>query len=218
MPQKITDQQLRVAFEKGMAPADIARQYGVSEAALSQRLKKLRQGTLVATSFTPAETVVQYTQGQIQILLELTQALQRINKLGDAYDRWLTDPDNPDWYDIGPRSNEISVIHMEQVGEKSVRKKESLRVLLARLDAGDVDVVSAESKHADPRVELRNSMAEVRKFMELALELDDRLRQQKQMEILQQGILQVLREASPEIAAQVARKLRALFVVTGEGG
>jgi len=83
---------------------------------------------------------------------ELQRCFQRMNLLFDACDRWLRDADDPTRYDIGPRASDILVTYEEPVSdERTIRRKESLDRLLARVEGSRLAVERWESKHADPR-------------------------------------------------------------------
>lgn len=88
---------------------------------------------------------------------ELRGWMDRLTKLLDACDAWLTDPDDPARYDLNPRAHEVWV-HYEETDDSGrrpivLRRKARLSDLLARVDgheaAGEVTLV--EHKVADPR-------------------------------------------------------------------
>lgn len=89
----------------------------------------------------------------ITVVTELKRCFERVNRLFDACDRWLKDPDNPDQYTLEPRADEIRVIYTEQGGDGNLtRKKRPLSHLLARLEeSGGLHVEGWEVRHADPR-------------------------------------------------------------------
>ena len=88
---------------------------------------------------------------------ELRGWMDRLTKLLNACDEWLTDPDDPTRYDLNPRSHEVWV-HYEIVdnsGRRPIvkRRKATLSALLARVDGAEVagEVTLVEHKSADPR-------------------------------------------------------------------
>lgn len=52
---------------------------------------------------------------------ELFKCFQRVSKLSDACEEWLSDPDDPDAYTLEPRSTELNVIYDEWDGERWVK-------------------------------------------------------------------------------------------------
>jgi hypothetical protein len=85
-------------------------------------------------------------------LEQLDRCIQRINLLFDACHEWLTDPDDPSRYYIGPRSEDLQVVYTAQDAEgKPVRRKARLSELLNRVAGVAPEVRLVETKHADPR-------------------------------------------------------------------
>lgn len=87
-----------------------------------------------------------------RVMEELQRCFERVNKLFDACDRWLQDPEDPTRYDIGARAEDISVIYSETDSDgKEHRQKAQLTTLLAKIEDAGYGVVRVESRHADPR-------------------------------------------------------------------
>jgi hypothetical protein len=88
---------------------------------------------------------------------ELRRCFVRVNKISDACDEWLTDPDDAGKYTLDARTGEIDVIYEKQEGEyqdgspRWVKKRATLSVLLGEVENKDLRVLSVESKTADPR-------------------------------------------------------------------
>ncbi|MCI0490787.1 MAG: hypothetical protein L0229_29695 [Blastocatellia bacterium] len=88
----------------------------------------------------------------VSIETELANCFARVNRLLDACDAWLRDPDDPARYDIGPRAEEVTVIYTVENGDgPPLRKKDSMADLLGQLASRGLDVQLIEVKHADPR-------------------------------------------------------------------
>ena len=94
--------------------------------------------------------------------LDLFQQLRKlfgiVDKLFDACDRFLLDPNNPERYDLNPRSHELEVTYLEVVGERKdgtqivVPKKDLLSELLPRFEEkADTTVLGVRWKVTDPR-------------------------------------------------------------------
>ena len=70
-------------------------------------------------------------------MAELESTLRGVNKLFAACDDWLTDPEDPERYDLGPRAEEL-LVHCWRTGEdgERVRAKAPLSELLRRVEGG----------------------------------------------------------------------------------
>src|SRR5262245_58144252 len=109
---------------------DIARQFGVTNAALHRhRIEHLAENLQRSQSI--AERVE-----TIDLNRELAKCFQRANRLFDACHEWLTDPDEPNKYNLQPRSDDIWVIYTSDADDKKVKKKERLSTLLAKVEKG----------------------------------------------------------------------------------
>jgi len=53
----------------------------------------------------------------IDINAEFARTYATIRKIEAACDKWLTDPDNPDLYDVGLRASEVVVIYDKPIRE-----------------------------------------------------------------------------------------------------
>src|SRR6476659_2243102 len=123
-----------------------------------------------------AQGATEAVQGD-KLLAHLDQALERVRLLSDACDRWLRDPNDSTQYDVGPRSDDVTVVYTALVNGRRVQKREKLSVLLAKVSgtAPSVDVV--EVKHADPRVLLLKAADTLRGQLELLGKLIGKLRE-----------------------------------------
>jgi hypothetical protein len=86
---------------------------------------------------------------------ELTHCINRVRKLFDACEAELTDPDHPDKYTLAPAAERIEVTYFEHEGQKRVRRKGLLSVLLARLENQGglvLDVVKVKPVDASKRL------------------------------------------------------------------
>ncbi len=82
----------------------------------------------------------------------------RLNRLLDACDLWLRDPDVPDRYDIGLRAEEISVVYTDTNGR---RRRAPLSVLLQRVNDAGLEA-GASPRLSDPRSLILRTAAELR--------------------------------------------------------
>lgn len=128
---------------------DIARQYGLSKDALLRHKADHLLAEIVAA------WQAERQQNGLDLATELRGYMDTIGKLLRACDEWLTDPDDPDRYYLGPRAADVWVVTETDRGphRRPERKKERLSALLARVDGkpGVGTFVLAETKSADPR-------------------------------------------------------------------
>jgi hypothetical protein len=133
----------------------IASQYGVSTSSLQHHKRVCMplavQNTEAAKQYRDSEKLLSFLETQIE-----TQ-----RKLMEACDRYLTDPDNPRQYTLGPRAEDIDVVYWDTVGgdaddddeeeavePRMIRRKAILSDLLKK--AG-VPITQVNWKTADPR-------------------------------------------------------------------
>jgi hypothetical protein len=156
------------ALVGGESAPRIAAKYRVSEDAVT------RHRAHIPAHLAKAHDAEQAAEA-VDIMAELKRSMARVNLLFDACDRWLRDPENPEQYDVGPRAHDVVVTYTERDGDRLVRKKARLSYLL---DQSGVDVDSAETKYADPRMLLLRTSAQLQSNLELIAkligQLDDR--------------------------------------------
>lgn len=145
----------------------------------------------------------------LNVLAELERTFLQVRKIFDACDAWLSDPDHPDRYDLGPRAEEI-VVHYTRPGATAgsgpVRAKATLSALLAGLaeDAGSAfHVDGVELRTADPRELVLKAARRLEAELQLIARLLGELAEP------QQNTVNVL-VASPEWIATRAAILQAL--------
>ncbi len=122
----------------------------------------------------------------LDVMEELQRCFNRVNLLFDACDRYLRDPDNPAQYDIGPRSEDVTVTYTEP-GEdgKPVRRRARLSTLLAQVEQGSASVVDrVETKVADPRELVLKAAAQLTAQVQLLAKLLGQLDERPQVNVL----------------------------------
>jgi hypothetical protein len=106
------------------------------------------------------------------VLARVEKAMERVQKLYDACDEYLKDPEDPGKYTLFPRAWELEVVYQETIpaGDrvKTVVKKEPLQALLDRVSAGlDIKPVAVSYRHADPRKLLIEAARGIKEQLEL---------------------------------------------------
>jgi len=139
---------------------EIARQFAVAETSLRRHRVEHLAPILQQSQFQ------QRRADQIDCNAELFKCFQRISKLSDACDAWLTDPDDPNIYTLEPRSTEINIIYEVWDGQRWHKKRATLSELLAGVESPSVQVRVVESKLGDPRKLLLESCGEMSQQVE----------------------------------------------------
>lgn len=220
--RKFSDTQLRRDLVAGMKPADIARKYEVSPAAVSRRMSNLEK-TTVAANVAPYESQ-RFVRHQIDILGQLALNISRANLLMDACDDWLRDADDPDRYDLGARSDELEVtyeveIETEQGGYRTLKRKKKLSELMACLEGEDEDGARfcgwkhGEVKRADPRELILKTQQETRQTAALVADLITKLTNAQIMEDFRKAAIEEVRKESPDCAQRIADRLQRAIVL-----
>ena len=141
----------------------------------------------------------------VDVMAEIGRLFHRMNKLFDACDRWLTDPDDPDRYDIGPRADEVTVVYLD--GDTT--RKARLSTLLRELHGATGMVYGGgDWKHADPRKLVLETAAQLRGQLELVVDLMERAHNAERMERLTEAILAALKGKAPDVAEAVLAALQ----------
>jgi hypothetical protein len=130
------------------------------------------------------------TREAITVISELKRCFTRINKLFDACDQWLKDPDNPEQYTLEPRANEVKVIFSEADEDgKPRRRKKALSHLLARLEeSGGLQVEGWEVRHADPRELILKTAGRLSEQIEILAKLIILVEQERRIDELEKTV------------------------------
>jgi len=97
-----------------------------------------------------------------------------VHKLVQACDAWLTDPDDPNKYFLGPRGEEIDITYQETDPEtgrlEKIMKKASLQEMIHAVEAGGFIIRNITTKQADPRELLLKSIGKLEGIVKMILE------------------------------------------------
>ncbi len=98
-----------------------------------------------------------------------------IHKMVRACDEWLTDPEDPTKYFLGPRGDEIEVVYQERDDETArllpAKQKASLQELINTVEKGGGYVVRGiNNRAADPRELLLKSITKLEGIVKMILE------------------------------------------------
>src|SRR5262245_52872527 len=151
---------------RGESYRSIAKQFGISDASITRHVQKCIP--LILEELRASEN----RKRAINVEDETNRLFTRLNKMLDACDVWLTDPDNPELYTLDARAEELTVIYEDSNDltpkGNPKRKRDKLSVLLRRLeDDARVETLSVFSKHADPRDLIIKTAGEIQAKLEL---------------------------------------------------
>lgn len=141
---------IRDIVEGALSNRAIAEKYGISHGAVN----RYKNGRLLPKA---AEAARERDGAEgAAVLARVEKVMVRIQKLYDACDEYLQDPENPGKYNLFPRSWELDVIYQENVmsGDKvkTVVKKARLSSLLERVSGSlDIQPVEVQYRVTDPR-------------------------------------------------------------------
>jgi len=141
-------QYIDLELVKGTSYRDIEAQFSgeISRSALGRHKKNH-----IPESLVKAQKAEEISKAD-RIVEELERIRRYANKVLEACDRELTDPDNPDQYYIGPRADDVDVTYVELDDEgKPHRHKARLSVLLRELVDNGMLPAAHRWKIADPR-------------------------------------------------------------------
>lgn len=171
MPRTCTicshDQKLAIETQiaSGKSYRLIASQYKTSDASIRRHVKDCIPAALEALK------QQQKAKSGLVVEDEVQRVFRRLNKLIDSCDDWLTDPKDAEKYTLEPRDNEIEVVYLDyndaDANGNPKRKRDSLRTLLKRAEAANIEAVLCESKSADPRELVIKSAAQIANQLEL---------------------------------------------------
>jgi len=151
-----------------------------------------------------------------RILMRLEIVADRNTKLLDACDKWLSDPENEDEYNLDPRASELEIVYnVFSEGGKKIRQKDSLQRILNKINGeGNLDVVRVVAKVADPRELILKTSAEMREELKLVAQITGDLKNvgsEVNINILGSNLSNMFIDAtkdSPEVQENLMKSLR----------
>lgn len=198
---------------------DIATRYDVPKSTIAAYM---RERLLPAAA--KRQEKIQSKDGD-QFLERVETTMVRVQKMYDACDEWLSDPENPTKYNLDPRAHEYKVIYLEPEveGESRQRNKCSLQELLDRVEATDRKVLTVEAKTYDTRKLLLDTAVTLNKQLELLAKIQglvkDNINIVQNPENLYLNMIQIVNTATinnPEIKERIIGELeKASAAVTG---
>ncbi len=153
----------------------------------------------------------------------------KTEKMIDALDLWMRDPDNPDKYSIDDRANEIDVVYQEYDKEnmrmRPGKQKATLQDLICKVEAGgEMYVRELTSRRTDPRKLLLDALKEEREMIKLVVEMVQRVKEydfknralskadteggtitfEKQIDTITERVIVAMKESNTEELSEIA--------------
>ena len=170
------------ALVRGDGFKAVSAKYGVAQSCLRSYLdnriaKQIAEARAAAIAEERDKTGKEADSG---IKSRIDGVMAKLQKMIDACDEYLTDPDNPDKYDLHPRAWEFDVVYREVEPDtgKLINKKASLAWLIERLDEQGYTPWSVVMKCSDPRQLIIQTSREISKELELIAKLEGKISDQ----------------------------------------
>jgi hypothetical protein len=139
----------------------IARDFGLSKTSLYRHRERCAARRLAASPAVRAEVaalVAEVREARAEVdAFDLMGRIRQQHALGDklaaACEEYLTDPDDPERFYVGPRSADVAVVYADGCDDRGrpIFHKATLEELLERCAEAGLPVVRYEGRHADPR-------------------------------------------------------------------
>lgn len=144
----------------------IANQYHLTAASVTRYLNDRLSDKVAA-----ARSDQDKAEGQAAID-QLKTVMVRMQKMYNACDEYLTDPENPEMYNLGPRAWELDITYRVPDGERYITKKASLDDLLLQIRNDGKEAVEIRYKHADPRKLIIETASVLNRQLELMAKIE----------------------------------------------
>lgn len=214
--RELTSAQLKKELEAGKKPAQIAKEYGISRQAVYKKMKD-DDAAIISEAVQP-QNARQLVSGTLDVVGILRQNIERNQLLMDACHEWLKSAGDPGKYDIGARSEEVTVTHtvveLNPKGDPVFKKvKNSLRELLDQLSENHVAVNKTEWRHADPRDLILKTLQEARQTAMAFTEVLEKVLLAERMARFQSVLVAEIQKESPDVAQRIAEAIRRSHVL-----
>ena len=110
------------------------------------------------------------------IVAQVQTAIDRIRKMSDACDDYLSHPGKVDTYFLGSRADELEVLYIKPSGAKEVKTLDHYIGLVEGLGGS---VVRVKSRVADPRELILKASDSLHKYIETASRIADQMTEQR---------------------------------------
>lgn len=155
------------ALIKGTPYREITERFGISKASLS---RYLNDKLIVEAANVRAKTAE--GQGR-RVLDEIEETMTKVKRMLAAADDWLKDPRDPERYYLGPRSEEVEVVYIDDYTERGapIVEIDTLYNLLEKA-LRNKEVLRVKFKHADPRKLLLDASSVLNRQLDLLARIE----------------------------------------------
>jgi hypothetical protein len=203
---------IRELMEGKASNRALAKKYGVSHGSINRYVRLRLIPDIAAAARRRSDHAGSAILGRIEDVVE------RIQKLYDACDAYLRDPENPEKYNLFPRAWEMDIVYRILLstgkGEKWVYKKADLQALLNELHGAGREPVEVIVKSNDPRKTIIEASRELRGNLELIARIEGAIKEQvvnnytvNQYWVEFKGIVMRATEGYPEIRERIVQEL-----------
>lgn len=222
--------EIETAMIRNESLQNIALRFGISSAAVFRHgkyhLPEVLAKARAAKDSAQVEVVAQEAQSKEAddqahadvVMAGLIRCVDRVNLLFDACHEYLTDPESPGKYHVGPRSGDVMVTYLE-AGEdgENVRRKRKLSDLLADMEErAGITVTHTTIKHADIRELILKTMSEARANLSFLVDLEVLQHNARQSRLFAEELLNFVEELGPGLLNQFLNRIRQKKLIRSE--
>lgn len=136
-------------IRNGDSLSSLSKRYGLSRSTLRKHRDECIPALLAQD-----KTLKEVSTGEMMVK-QVGAQIKLVAKLIAACDDYLTDPDDPDKYFLGPRGEEIEIVYQEVDKENgkvdNVQRKATLQEILDAIENKGYVIRGITNKHSDPR-------------------------------------------------------------------
>jgi vancomycin resistance protein YoaR len=147
------------------------------------------------------------------IMARLEAVMHRMQKLYDACDAYLTDPANPEKYNLDPRSWEMDVVYTAEEDGLMVKRKATLQSILDNMAGKGYQACEIVIKTTDPRKLIIDTAKAITPQLELMAKIEGLVKEQvtsvtvNQYWIDLKAVILKATEKNPEVRERIVREL-----------
>lgn len=165
--------QIDIKIRNGSSLSSIGKQYGLSRTTIRNHRDECMVKILVED-----EAMKDAIVGDV-LIKQVNAQIELVHKLIKACDEWLTDPEDPDKYYLGPRGTEIDITYQEVDKDTGrilpIQRKATLQEIMQAIESEGYIVKGVKFNHADPRELLLKSIGKLEGTVKMINESSQRL-------------------------------------------
>lgn len=151
---------------EGVSFRGIAKHFNIPQASVqryvNQRFVELAGDAIRERQLDHGEAIVE----------RIHNLIKRLEKLVNAADDWLTDPDDPEKYTLAPRADEVEIVYYTYDREgKPIRHKKKLQELVNQIEETGKEVAELQWKNVDIRTLLPRTADSLHRQLDLVAKI-----------------------------------------------